>query len=390
MRRTTAWICAAAALVASASADAADKVKVAIMTTLSGPGAALGTDIRDAMQLYVKKSGGKLGGLPAEVSVTDDQLNADVGRQAVEKFVLRDRPDFVTGIVFSAVLLPALPRLLESGTFYLSPNTGPKEYAGEKCHPQFFAVAWQNEDLSAAMGTFLNQRGIKTVYGIAPNYPGGVETLDGFKRTYQGKYQESYTKLGQLDYSAELSIIRAAKPEAVFMFLPGGMGINFIKQFVAAGMSSEMQLHVPGFSADEDSIRPLQDALLGTFNASQWAHDLGNDANRAFVKAFTDEYKRLPTMYAAQAWDTMALIDAAVRDVKGKTEDKKAVRKALEAARFSSVRGSFKFNHNHFPVHDIYMRVVTKDAQGRITNRSVGTIVEKQSDPYAARCKMAP
>jgi len=390
MKKTVTLMCGAAMLAAAATAGAADKVKVAILTTLSGPGAAIGVDIRDAMQLYLKKTGGKLGNLPADVQVADDQLNAAVGTQAIDKFILRDRVDFVTGIVFSAVLLPVLPRILDANIFYLSPNTGPKDYAGEKCHPRFFAVAWQNEDLSAAMGTFLNRKGVTDVYGIAPNYPGGVETLDGFKRTYKGKYQEMYTKLGQLDYGAELSNMRAAKPQAVFMFLPGGMGINFIKQFVAAGMSSEMQLFVPGFSADEDTIKPLQDVLLGTFNASQWAHDLNNDANRAFVKAFTEEYKRLPTMYAAQAWDTIALADAAVREVKGRVEDKNAVRRALEAARFASVRGTFKFNNNHYPIHDIYMRVVTKDAQGRITNRSVGTIVEKQSDPYAPLCKMAP
>ena len=390
MNRTVTLVCGVVLLLAAATSGAADKVKVGILTTLSGPGAALGVDIRDAMQLYLKKNGGKLGGLPADVQVADDQLNAGVGTQAIDKFILRDRADFITGMVFSAVLLPVLPKILDADTFYLSPNTGPKDYAGEKCNPRFFAVAWQNEDLSAAMGTFLNQKGIKSVYGIAPNYPGGLETLEGFKRTYKGKYQDMYTKLGQLDYGVELSNLRAAKPEAIFMFLPGGMGINFIKQFVAGGMSSEIQLYVPGFSADEDSIKPLQDVLLGTFNASQWAHDLPNDANRAFVSAFTEEYKRLPTMYAAQAWDTIALIDAAVRDVKGKVEDKKAVRRALEAARFQSVRGSFKFNTNHYPIHDIYMRVVTKDAQGRITNRSVGTIVQKQSDPYAVQCKMAP
>ncbi len=390
MSSMTTFICGLAMLIASASVGAADPVKVGVLTTLSGPGAALGVDIRDAMQLYVKRNGGKLGGRPAELLVSDDQLNAGVATQAVEKLILRDHVDFVTGIVFSAVLLPVLPKILDANIFYLSPNTGPKEYAGEKCHPGFFAVAWQNEDLSAAMGTFLSQKGIKSVYGVAPNYPGGVETLDGFKRTYKGKYQEMYTKLGQLDYGVELSNLRAAKPEAIFMFLPGGMGINFIKQFVGAGMSSEIQLYVPGFSADEDTIKPLQDVLLGTFNASQWAHDLDNDANRAFVKAFTEEYKRLPTMYAAQGWDTIALIDSAVREVKGRTEDKKAVRRALEAAKFQSVRGSFKFNHNHYPIHDIYMRVVTKDAQGRITNRSVGTIVQQQSDPYATHCKMAP
>jgi branched-chain amino acid transport system substrate-binding protein len=306
----------------------------------------------------------------------------------VDRMIQRDRVDFMTGVVFSAVLLPILHSILDSKTFYLSPNTGPRDYAGSKCHPYFFAVAWQNEDLSTAMGRFMTEEGFKNVYAIAPNYPGGHETLHGFKRSYKGNYQEFYTKLGQLDYGAELSTIRAAKPDAVFMFLPGGMGINFIKQFVAGGLSRDIKLFVPGFSADEDTIKPLQEVLLGAFNASQWAHDLPNEANRKFVAAFEREYQRLPSMFAAQAWDTIALIDAAVRDTKGRIEDKDAVRNALRAARFESVRGTFKFNRNHYPIHDIHMRVVERDAKGRITNRTVGKIMEAYADPYAHECKM--
>ncbi|MSQ69908.1 MAG: ABC transporter substrate-binding protein [Betaproteobacteria bacterium] len=383
---------AIAALIAGCSlalpVTAADRVKVGFISTLSGPAGAIGADVRDGFNLLIKMNAGKLGGLPAEVSVTDDGVNPETGKQAVERMLKRDRVDFMTGIVFSAVLLPVLPAILESKTFYLSPNTGPEDYAGAKCNPYFFAVAWQNEDLAAAMGTFVNEKGFKNLQLIAPNYPGGRETLNGFKRTFKGKYTETYTKLGQLDYAAELAEMRAGKPDALFMFLPGGMGINFIKQFVAGGLSKDVQLFVPGYSADEDSIKPLGETLLGTFNTSQWAHDLDNAANRKFVEAFQKEHKRLPTMYAAQGYDTAQSLDAAIRDVKGKIEDKAALRKALEAARFASVRGNFKFNKNHYPIHDIYMRVVGKDAQGRITNRTIGTVVKNFADPFVTSCKM--
>ena len=283
-------------------ASAADKVKIGFMSTLSGPAAAIGGDVRDAFQLLIKLNGGKLGGLPAEVIVVDDQLNADVGKQGVERLLKRERVDLMTGMVFSAVLLPVIPAILEAQTFYISPNTGPKDYAGEKCNPYFFAAAWQNEDVANAMGRFVTERGIKNVTLVAPNYPGGRETLDGFKRTFKGKYEEIYTKLNQLDYGAELAQIRASKPEAMFVFLPGGMGINFVKQYVASGLSKDVQLFVPGFNADEDTLKALGDSMLGVFNTSQWAHDLDNPANKKFVEAFRKEYNRLPTMYASQGW----------------------------------------------------------------------------------------
>jgi len=372
------------------SCSAADRLKIGFVSTLSGPAAATGIDTRDGFNLAIKLNGGRLGDLPADVLIADDAVNPDMARTAVERMLRRDRVDFMTGMVFSAVLLPVMPSILESGTFYLSSNTGPRDYAAEKCSPYFFSVAWQNEDIPAAMGKFVSERGFGKIALIAPNYAGGRETLDGFKRTFTGKHEEIYTKLGQLDYAAELAQLRASKPEALFVFLPGGMGINFVKQFVASGLNKDMQLFVPNGMADEDMIRPLGELLLGTFNASHWAHDLDNDANRRFVSAFQAEYKRLPSLYAAQGYDTALLIDSAVRSVKGKIEDKTAMRRALEAATFSSVRGAFRFNNNHYPIHDIFMRVVSRDSQGRITNRTQGKVVSNYQDPYASQCKMPP
>ncbi|HJS30990.1 MAG TPA: ABC transporter substrate-binding protein [Alphaproteobacteria bacterium] len=382
---------AAAAISAALAGQAlaADKVKVGFMSTLSGPGGALGIDMRDGFLLAVKSNGDKLGGLSAEVSVVDDQQNPDVGRQAVERFVKRDRVDVITGMVFSNVLLPVMPAILESDTFYLSTNTGPESLAGEKCHPRFFGVAWQNEDIPGAMGEVLNQRGLKNVYLIAPNYPGGRETLNGFKRFYKGKIaEETYTKLGQLDYAAEIAAMRAAKPDAVFFFLPGGMGINFIKQYVAAGVNKEIPLFTPGFSADEDTIKAVGEPMVGLFNSSHWAHDLDNAANRKFVAAFQKEYGRLPTMYAQQAWDVALVLDAAIRAVKGNLEDKKAFQKAIESAKIDSPRGNFRFNTNHMPIQDYYLREVVKDSGGRITNKTVTKVFSNHQDAFVGKCKM--
>jgi len=289
----------AAALGAAVPAVAADKVKIGFVSTLSGPSAALGVDIRDAFQLAIKLNGGKLGRLPAEVQIADDQFKPDVGRQAAEKMVKLDKVDFLTGFVFSNIMLASVPVAFENRVIYVSPNAAPSPLAGKQCNPYFFVASWPNDAYHEAAGQHATNKGYKSVYLMAPNYQAGKDSLAGFKRFYKGTIaNEVYTQLGQLDYSAELAQVRAAKPDAMYIFLPGGMGINFIKQFVASGLSRDIQLITPGFSSDQDIIRPVGEAMLGTFDAAHWALDLDNPANKKFVAAFEKEYGRLPTMYA--------------------------------------------------------------------------------------------
>ena len=364
-------------------------VKVGLLSTLSGPGAGLGVDIRDGFQLAVKLSGGKFSGKAVDVIVADDQASPDVGRQTADRLVKRDKIDFMTGIVFSNVMLAVGAPTFQSKTFYISANAGPSQYAGEQCNPYFFSASYQNDNMHEAVGKVVTDKGFKKVALIAPNYPAGKDAIAGFKRFFKGEVaSETYTTLNQLDYGTELSKLRATKPDAVYIFLPGGMGINFIKQFVGAGLSKDITLFGPGFSGDEDVIKAVGDPMLGMFNTSQWGHDMDNAANKKFVAEFEKAYGRLPTLYAAQGYDAARLIEAAVRDSKGNLEDKAAVRKALEAAKFDSVRGAFKFNSNHFPIQDYYLRVITKDAKGRVTNRTLGTVFKAHSDAYAASCKM--
>ncbi len=380
---------AALALIAAQTSLAADKVKVGFVSTLSGPGAGLGVDIRDGFNLAMKQLGGKLGGLTAEIQIADDQQSVDVAKQTADKFVKKDKVDFMTGIVFSNLMLAVGKPVFDSQTFYISANAGPSQLAGADCNPFFFNVAWQNDNLHEAVGKYVNDQGLKNVVLVAPNYPGGKDAMTGFKRFYKGKVgEEIFTKLGQLDYAAELAQIRADKPDAVFFFLPGGMGINFVKQFVAAGLSKDMRLFAPGFSADEDVIKAVGAPMLGLFNSSHWAHDMDNAANKKFVADFQKDYGRLPSLYASQGYDAALLMDAAVRDTKGRIEDKAAMRKALEAARFQSVRGPFKFGANHYPVQDYYLRLIRQDAQGRVTNKLMSTIFTNHSDAYGAECKM--
>ena len=379
------------ALVAlGAAALAAEKVKVGFVSTLSGPSSALGVDIRDGFLLAVKLNGGKLGGLPAEVLISDDQFKPDVARQLFERNIKRDKVDFMTGVVFSNIMLAALPEALDNKVIYISPNAAPSSMAGKDCNPLFFAVSWPNDAYHEAAGEFANQRGVKSVYLLAPNYQAGKDSLAGFKRIFKGQVVgENYTKLGQLDYAAELAEIRAAKPQVLYIFLPGGMGINFIKQFVSAGLGKETMLLLPGFSADQDVINPVGASMAGLFNTAHWSPDFNNPANLKFMAEFQKEYKRIPTLYASQGYDAAQLINAAVRDTKGKLDDQEALRKALRSARFESVRGPFKFNTNQYPIQNYYVRTVGTDGQGGLINKSFNEpILRNHGDAYVQQCAM--
>jgi branched-chain amino acid transport system substrate-binding protein len=384
-------IAALAAATLAGSAHAASELKIGFLSTLSGPASALGIEVRDGFNLALKLHGGRLGGMPTEVVMGDDQLNPEVGKQLTERMLKRDRVNLMTGIIFSNVMLAVWPTIEQSKVFYVAPNSTPTRISGEGCSPYFFSASWPNEGHHEAAGHFATTKGYKNAYLVAPNYPAGKDALTGFKRSYKGNIvSEIYTKVNQLDYSAELAQIRAAKPDTLYAFLPGGMGINFIKQFVASGLSKDIQLVVPGFVADQDVIRAVGEPMLGLFDTSQWAYDLDNDANRKFVAEFEKEYKRLPTLYAEQGYTAALIIDQAVKTAKGRVEDEKAFRSALMSAptRVKTPRGDWKSAPNGTPIQDYYVRVVSKDDKGRIVNKKIGTVLTKHTDFWAKDCKM--
>lgn len=375
-------------LASAAPAFAADAVKIGMITTLSGGGASLGVDIRDGFELALKQKGGKLGGVATELNIVDDARKVENAKQIATRMIKQDDVDVVTGIVWSNLAMAVVPSVTRAGKIYISPNAGPSALAGKNCHPNYFNVAWQNDNLHEAMGQYVTDKGYKNVYLMAPNYPAGKDALAGFKRFYKGNVAaEVYTKLGQVDYAAEIANLRAAKPDAVFFFLPGGMGINFVKQYAQAGLTKDVPLFGPAFSFDEGILKAVGDAAVGTFNTSQYSHDLDNAANAAFVAAFTEAYGRKPSLYASQGYDAALLLDSAIAKVGGNVDDVDAFRAALKAADFTSVRGAFKFGPNNHPVQDIYVREVVKDGEG-VTNKLVGKVFTGHADAYAADCKM--
>ena len=365
----------------------ADSLKIGFLTTLSTKAGYLGEDIRDGFLLAVEQNGGQLGGVEVEVIVKDDERKPEKGIEIADKFIKKDGIGLMTGMVFSNVAMAVVPKVVNQGVIYISPNAGPSKLAGELCHKNYFNVAWQNDNLHEATGQHVNSRDFKSAYLIAPNYPAGKDALAGFKRFFTGEIAgEVYTKLGQSDYSAELATLRAAEPASVFFFLPGGMGINFVKQYAQAGLNESIPLFGPAFSFDERILGAVGDAAVGVMNGSQWSHDLDNETNKQFVDAFKARYERTPTLYASQGYDAANLIASALKSTGG-LSDPDAFISALEKAEFDSVRGNFKFGSNHHPIQDIYIREVVKDGD-KVTNKLIEKVFENHQDAYAGECSL--
>ena len=390
MNRRILALAGAGALLAAAApmAQAAEAVKIGMITTLSGGGSGLGIDIRDGFQLALDQEGGKLGGHAVELLVEDDGRKPDRAKEISDRMVKRDEVDIMTGIVWSNLAIAVVPKVTKAGVFYVSPNAGPSLLAGKGCHPNYFNVAWQNDNLHEAVGKHVKDQGYKNVYILAPNYPAGKDALSGFKRFYGGALAgEVYTKLGQKDYAAEIATLRDAKPDAVFFFLPGGMGISFLKQYSQAGLMDEIPVFGPAFSFDQTILAAVGDAAIGIVNSSQWNRDIDNAANKAFVADFQKAYGRLPSLYASQGYDAARLIGSALKAVRGDMSQADAFRAALKTANFESVRGPFKFGPNHHPIQDIYVRRVVKDGDV-LTNEILEKAFTGHADAYAAECSM--
>jgi branched-chain amino acid transport system substrate-binding protein len=369
-------------------AQAQEKLKVGALATLSGPPAVLGQQLRNGVNLAVKTLGGKLGGREVEILVQDDELKPDVAVTKVKAMVERDKVDFVVGPIFSNILQAIMKPVTEGGAILISPNAGTSNFAGKECNANFFVTSYQNDQVFGVSGKYAQDTGIRRVFLMAPNYQAGRDALAGFKSFFKGEVaDEVYVPLGQLDYSAELAKIAAAKPNAIYVFLPGGMGVNFVKQFRQAGLADTVTF-LSAFTVDESTLPAQQDAALGFFGGSNWAPDLDTPQNKAFVTAYEKEFNAVPATYAFQAYDAALLIDSALKQTGGNTSNKDALRAALMKADFKSLRGPFKFNTNHYPIQDFYLVKVAKRADGKFETQIVKKVFENDADPHAKDCAM--
>ncbi len=367
----------------------AEPVKIGMVTTLSTKAGYLGEEVRDGFKLAIAQEEGKLGGVPVELLVEDDGRDPGKAKQIADRFVKRDNVKIMTGIIFSNVALAVVPKVVRGEVLYISPNAGPSDLAGKGCNENYFNVAYQNDNLDEVVGKYVSDSGFKNVYLLAPNYPAGKDHLAGFKRYYTGKISgEVYTKLGQSDYAAEIAALRAAKPDAVFFFLPGGMGINFIKQYSQAGLNKTTPVFGPAFSFDERLLGAVGAAALGVKNGSQWTHDLDNPANKQFVEAFRAAYDRTPTLYASQGYEAARLIGSALKSVGGDVTKFDQLRTAVRKADFESVRGQFAFTSNQHPVQNLYIREVVEDGKGGFTNQTLKAVFTNHGNAYVDECSM--
>jgi branched-chain amino acid transport system substrate-binding protein len=378
----------AAAFAATTALAQQAPVKIGMVTTLSGPGGYLGQDIRDAFKLAIDMGGGKLGGVPVELVVEDDALKPGQGKQIAEKMLKTDGIKIMTGIVFSNVAGATVPDIVDSGALYVSPNAAPSNFAGKECNENYFVVSWQNDSLHESAGQHATNLGYKKAFILAPNYQAGKDALAGFKRLFKGEVVgEVYTRLDQTDFAPEMAQIRAANPDVVFQFHPGGLGIAFLRQYQQAGLLGKTPMVLAEPSLDSTTLKAVGEAALGLSVTAHWNTDFDNASNKAFVEAFTKAYNRVPTYYASQGYDTALAIASALKATGGKT-DVPALRKALAKADFQSVRGAFKFGPNQHPVQDWYALKVEKGADGAPVLKTSGKVLSNHADAYAKDCKL--
>src|ERR1700694_868645 len=393
--RTGFWLAGATALALASPAVAGDTIKIGFVSTFSGrtsagPPAAIGNDMRNSFELALDHLGRKMGGKPVEVIYEDDTFKPDVGKQKTEKLILSDHVDFIAGYIWSNVLLASLKPIVDSKTLLVIANAGPSQVAGELCSPYVFSTSWQNDQTPQAMGRYMTQKGVKSVFLIGPNYAAGKDMLAGVKSTFKGEVLgEEYTVWpSQLDFSAELSKARASKAESIFVFYPGAAGVQFLNQYVQAGLKAQIPLYT-AFTIDELSLPLQKDNAIGIPGAQEWVNDLPNAENKRFVEDYRKKYPGLrPTYYGAQAYNAAQLINSAVVAVKGDTSKKDAMKAEMEKANFKSLRGPFKYGNNHIPVQNFYLQDVVKDADGQLSLKTVATIDKDEEDLFHDKCPM--
>src|SRR3954447_13062623 len=381
--------CAAAVTVAfSAPAAAQQKVKIGFISTFSGPQGVMGQYMKESVEIALEHLGGKVGGLPVEMFYGDDQFKPDVGVQVAEEMLKKNGVDFVSGIIWSNVMMAVVPVVTGAGHIMVGTNAGASPLAGKDCNKLYFSTSWNNDQTPEAMGKFLTDSGINDLYVMAPNYQAGKDMVAGLKRYYKGRIvDEVYTKMGQQDYQAEISQLRAKNPKAVFAFYPGGMGIQFVKQYTQAGLRDQIPLYTV-FTVDETTLPALREAAIGQYEARFWSPDLDVPASKKYVADFRKKNGYTPSYYGAQSYDAIMLIDSAVRGTKGNLKDTQALVKEMRKANYSSVRGKFEFNVNQHPIQDFYLLQAVKGGQDGAEMKIVTKAFEKHKDAYYQDCKM--
>ena len=391
---TAAAVLTALAIPAASAQQTLPELRVGFLSTLSGGAAIIGKHQVNGFQLGLEhegwtKDGDKLGGVPTKVSYGDDQFKPDVGRRVVDKWIRSDKIHVLAGNIWSNVLMAVQRQAVKARRALLVTNAGASPLAGERCTPYYITTSWNNDQTPEAMGKLMTDEGLKSVYLLAPNYQAGKDMLAGFKRYYKGGeiLGQSLFKPGESDYQAEISKVRAAKPQAVFIFAPGGMGIAFMKQWAASGAGKEIKLYTV-FTVDWLTLPAIGEAAVGTFHTNYWSPDSDNPDNQKFVKDYVAKFGGMPSHFAAQSYDAARLLAAGLRKTEGKIPegDMLPLVKAMRKVEYPSIRGPYAYNVNGVPIQNFYKREVVLGQDGKPTIRTVGAVFEKQKDSYWTKC----
>jgi len=378
----------AASLTAATPASAQQKIKIGFITTMSGPQGIIGKHMKDSVELALDHLGRKVGGLEVEMVYGDDQTKPDVGVQIANDMLKREQVDIMAGIIWSNVMMAVVPVVTGAGKIMIGTNAGASPLAGAQCNELYFSTSWNNDQTPEAMGKFLQDSGVNDVYVLAPNYQAGKDMVTGFKRYFKGRIvEEIYTKLGQQDYQAEITQLRAKNPKAVFAFYPGGMGVQFVRQYHQAGLRERIPLYTV-FTVDETTLPAIKEAAIGQYEAKFWSPDMNTAASKKYVGDFRKKYGYTPAFYGAQSYEGILLIDSAVKAVKGKVSDTKAMVAALRKADYDSIRGRYKFNVNHHPIQSFYLLKAEKGGPDGVEMRIQKKVFDNHRDAYYQDCKM--
>ncbi|MBI2726303.1 MAG: ABC transporter substrate-binding protein [Polaromonas sp.] len=379
----------AATAMAIAAQQAVADVKIGFLATMSGPSSEVGRDQLDGFNLALERLGGKLGGTTATVIREDDQQKPEIALNALSKLLEKDNVDIVTGLTFANILMAMQPKIAATDVPFVGSVAGPSPTAGAQCKPNLFVMSWQSDSPAEVVGKYFADKGVKRLSTLTPNFVGGKDKIAGLKRFYKGEIvDEIYTPLNQLDFSAELTQVSSSKPDAIYAFYPGALGIAFVKQYQQAGLLGKIPFYSSN-TIEGSALDAMGSAATGAIVGDSWTPGLQNPESKQFVAAFESRYKRVPSAYAAFSYDAAMLLDSALKSLKGNASDRKALTKAIAIAKFKSVRGSFKFGKNNYPVQDYHVFQIAKSGAAKPEFKLLASNVLKgHSDAYVDQCPM--
>ncbi|CAA7617917.1 ABC transporter substrate-binding protein [Magnetospirillum sp. SS-4] len=364
-------------------------IVVGVIATLSGPGAMAGQDSLDGFTTALRQMGGRFANQEVRVVPVDDRGSPDVAMQVTRRLLEREKVDFILTAVSQASMAAIVKPLNESRTFILNLDAYPDGLFGARCSASLFGLGTPPDAVSEAAGMHFANEKYRRLVVIGHDTRQTDMAVAALRRTWGG---EDVTVLkarhGAATFAPEIRRIRELAPDAVYTLLSGGMGLALVRDYAAAGLKADIPLLGVWSNFERPHLTAMDDQGLDLLNVAPWSPDLDSPLNKRMISDFELEYGRPATSWVAQGYDSALLLEAAMKVTAGRTSDREAVRNALRRAEFASVRGGFRFETNHAPVINLYLRRVARDAKGRLTEETRGVLAREWRGRDAAHCPM--